>query len=91
MGPCVFCGDKSVFWGAKLRSGETRWCSGERRAAQIFIITILPALPGVVQLLSFFPEKKMQHFRSITGAVEGVMLPPRVVRIDDEGRVAPAR
>ena len=48
-------------------------------------------LPGVVQLLSFFPEKKMQHFRSITGAVEGVMLPPRVVRIDDEGRAAPAR
>ena len=46
---------------------------------------------GVVQLLSFFPEKKMQHFRSITGVVEGVMLPPRVVRIDDEGRTVPPR
>ena len=48
-------------------------------------------LPESGPELSFFPEKKMQHFRSITGAVEGVMLPPRVVRIDDEGRAAPAR
>ena len=62
-----------------------------RNCVEIVQFTSYTILPGVVQLLSFFPEKKMQHFRSITGAVEGVMLPPRVVRIDDEGRAAPAR
>ena len=48
-------------------------------------------LPEPEPELRFLPEKKMQQFRSITGAVEGVMLPPRVVQIDDEGRAVPPR
>ena len=48
-------------------------------------------LPEPEPELRFLPEKKMQQFRRITGAVEGVMLPPRVVQIDDEGRVVPPR
>ena len=63
-------------------------CAGLRSAIGLGSYTNLPEPEPE---LRFLPEKKMQQFRRITGAVEGVMLPPRVVRIDDEGRAAPAR